>query len=94
MLDLLKKTALVGLGALVMTEEKIEEIVKDLVKKGEVSQGEGKTLVSELMQKAEAGKKEIEEKIEAIVKKTLRKLDIPSRSELKEIKAKLDKLEK
>ena len=83
-----------GLGALVMTKEKAEEVVNELVKKGEVGQEEGKKLIGELIEKGEKSKKEIEAQIEKIVKGITKKLDIPTRKELRELKVKIEQLKK
>ena len=83
-----------GLGALVMTKEKAEEVVSELVKKGEVGQKESKKLIGELIEKGEKSKKEIEAQIEKIVKGVTKKLDIPTRKELRELKVKIEQLKK
>ena len=94
MSDLIKSVILAGLGVLSLTHEKAESLAKDLIKRGELSEtGEAK-FVKELMEKAEKHGIEIEEKIEKTVEKTLKKLNIPTRRDLDEIKQKLDKLSK
>jgi len=92
MSDLIKKTILVGLGALVLTREKAEKLAKDLVKRGELAKTEEAKFVKDLMKKAEKGRVEAEKRIEKIVEKTLIKLNIPTRKELDALKAKIDKL--
>jgi len=92
MSDLIKKTILVGFGALVLTREKAEKLAKDLVKRGELAKTEEAKFVKDLMKKAEKGRVEAEKRIEKIVEKTLIKLNIPTRKELDALKAKIDKL--
>ena len=92
MSDLIKKTILVGLGALVLTREKAEKLAKDLVKRGELAKTEEAKFVKDLMKKAEKSRVEAEKRIEKIVEKTLIKLNIPTRKELDALKAKIDKL--
>lgn len=94
MFDFIKKTMLVGVGLAAVTREKIEEIVGELVKKGELSEKEGKEMVDELVEKSKGVKKDLEKKVEKIVADTLKKLNIPTRDELVELKKKIDKLEK
>jgi polyhydroxyalkanoate synthesis regulator phasin len=57
MIDLIKKTVLAGIGATVLTKEKIESVMQDLVKQGKVSTDEAKVLAAKL---AEEGRKEWE----------------------------------
>jgi len=94
MSDLIKNVVLTGLGVLSLTREKAENLAKDLIRKGELSETEEAKFVKDLMKKAERAGGEIEEKIEKTVRKTLKKLNIPTRKDLDEIKQKLDKLSK
>lgn len=94
MSDLIKNAVLTGLGILSLTREKAENLAKDLIRKGELSETEETKFVKDLMKKAEKAGGEIEEKIEKTVGKTLKKLNIPTRKDLDEIKQKLDKLSK
>ena len=55
---LLHKVLLAGVGALATTVEKSQEIVDDLVKKGEITVEQGKALNAELKHKAEEAKAE------------------------------------
>ena len=44
MFDLIKKTMLTGVGLAAMTKDKVEELAKELSKKGKLSEKEGKDL--------------------------------------------------
>ncbi|MCK5320746.1 phasin family protein [Candidatus Parcubacteria bacterium] len=94
MTDLIKKTILTGLGIASLTKEKAEKLVKDLIKEGEVSEGEGSKLVKELLEKMEDNKKAMEKKIEKTVCDVLKKLNIPSRKDIIGLNSKIEKLEK
>ena len=93
-MSVLKDVVNLGLGALVMTKEKAEEVVNELVKKGEVGQEEGKELINELIEKGEKGKKEIEDQIEKTVKRVVEKLDISAKKEVEELKFEIEELKK
>lgn len=66
--DGLRKVFLAGVGALATTVEKSQEIIDDLVKKGELTVEQGKALNTELKRKAaevkEQSKKDDSEKTE------------------------------
>jgi polyhydroxyalkanoate synthesis regulator phasin len=94
MLNLLKRAALISVGLMALTKEKIEDVVKDLVKKGEVSEKEGKELIADLLEKSKQARKEWGEKVEGMVAETLQRLKIPSRKEVDELKERIAKLEK
>ncbi|MCK4993764.1 MAG: phasin family protein [Candidatus Omnitrophica bacterium] len=93
-MGVLKDFVNLGLGALVMTKEKAEEVVNELVKKGEVGQDEGKELINELIEKGEKSKKEIEDQIEKTVKNVVGKLDISTKKEIEELKSEIEELKK
>ncbi len=94
MSDLIKKTILTGLGIASLTKEKVEKLVKDLIKEGEVSEGEGSKLVKELLEKVENNKKAIEKQTEKIVHNVLKKLNVPSRKDVIGLNHKIEKLDK
>ena len=93
-MSVLKSLLNLGLGALVMTKEKAEQVVSELVKKGEVGQEEGKELTNELIEKGEKSKKEIEAQIEKMVKSVVEKLDISTKKEIEELKSEIEELKK
>ncbi len=93
MLELMKKAALIGVGLVALTTEKIEESVKEIVKKGELSEKEGKELASELVEKSKQVRKEWGDRIEKMVADTLQKLNIPNRREIDELKQRVARLE-
>ena len=94
MKDFIKRMMLFGIGLAAMTREKIEEFVNELVKKGEVSEKEGKEMVQELIDKSKKVRKDLEGKMEEVAAATLKKLHIPTRSELDDLKERIEKLEK
>ena len=93
MIDLLKKTLLAGVGAAALTREKVERLVDELVKKGEIASKEGPKLVKDLLQESQKAKKELEERVEEATQKALKKLRLATRAEVEELKAKLEELE-
>lgn len=92
--SLIKKTILTGLGIASLTKEKAEKLVKDLIKEGEVSEGEGSKLVKELLKKAEDNKNAVEKQMEKTAHNVLKKLNIPSRREVVDLDKKIEKLDK
>ena len=92
MSDLTKNTILAGLGLLSLTEKKVKDLAKDLIKRGELSETKEAEFVKDIMKKAEKVDGDIEKKIEIIVEKYLRKLNIPTHRDLNDIKQKLDRL--
>ena len=94
MFDLIKKTLLTGVGLAVMTKGKIQELVGELVKKGEISEKEGRELVAELLKKSEQAGKEWEAKVEGLVGKAVAKLKVATKDDIAELAAKITQLER
>jgi poly(hydroxyalkanoate) granule-associated protein len=94
MQDWMKKMMLFGVGLAALTREKTEEFVKELVKKGELSEKEGKQLINDLVEKSKKVTRDLEVKMEEMVTATLQRLNIPTRKEMDELKERIAKLEK
>jgi len=93
MFDMLKKDTLMGIGITSMTKDKIEELAKESIKEGKLSEEEGKKLVEDLLKQADKARKDLESRVEKLVKSALKKLNIPSRAEMEELQARIKKLE-
>ncbi|MDD4296625.1 MAG: hypothetical protein PHC69_06670 [Ruminiclostridium sp.] len=69
MLKYLEKTLYFGLGLVSYSAEKVEGLVNELVKKGEVASEDAKKLVNELIEKGESQKEAIRGFIQDEMKK-------------------------
>jgi len=94
MIDLIKKIMLTGVGMASLTKDKIEELGKELIEKGKLSEKEGKELLNELKEKAEESRKEMETRTDKLVKDSLKKMNLASRDDLEKLEKKLKKLSK
>ncbi|HAJ27143.1 MAG TPA: hypothetical protein DCG53_07860 [Syntrophus sp. (in: bacteria)] len=93
MFDALRKAVLFGAGLAVMTTEKMKDFADELVKRGEMSEKEAREALKDWMEKSKQARRDIEEKTESAVNNVLNRMNIPSRSELDELKERLAKLE-
>ena len=94
MIESLKKLGLLGIGAVAITEEKIREVVNELVEKGEMSVDEGKTLVHELLTEKKKQVQDFEEKISGDVQNAISKSNIASKDDVSRLEDKITELEK
>lgn len=92
MVDLLKKVMLAGLGAFAITREKAEEIVDELIKKGELTEDKRLKTVQDLLDKAREQEDALNAKVAATVKNVLEKLDLPTRKDIARLEKKIDQL--
>jgi polyhydroxyalkanoate synthesis regulator phasin len=74
------------LGLLTTTKDKVSKIVNDLVREGELDRGKGKRMIDEFISKGEKSKLEIRKKVELMIADYLKKLDIPSRQDIEELR--------
>lgn len=95
LMDAMKKAFLAGVGAAAEGTEKAESLLKDMVKKGELTVEQGKVLNQELKHDFDEKVKDSREK----AKKNTERKDMSeflknlSAEDLKELKAKLDALD-
>ncbi|MFA6217834.1 MAG: polyhydroxyalkanoate synthesis regulator [Candidatus Omnitrophota bacterium] len=91
-MDLLKKAIELGLGALVITRENAEKVTNDLVKKGKLKRHEGNTLIQDILKKGKVQEKKLEAEAAKIFKKTLIKLDLASKADVRRLETEIKKL--
>ena len=94
MLEEIRKALQTGLGAVLLTKEKAEEISRKMVKEAKLSKEDANTLKQELLSSGERQWNEMEKSLSEAIKKAVKKLDIGKRSELQEIREKVENLEK
>lgn len=91
MVDMMKKAFLAGIGAAAEGTEKADQLLKDMVKKGELTVEEGKALNQELKHNLDEKKKSKEQdEKKQDVSSILKNL---SADDLRELKRKLDEIE-
>ncbi len=86
--EALRKMLLAGFGA----QEKFSELIDELVNKGELSESQGAKLVKEWSEKADKGTSDLSKTFTDITTKTLEKMNIPTKGDLKKIDRKLQTL--
>ena len=92
--SLLGKFLLSGLGVLVLTEEKIEKFIEELTKEGEITQKGKKELLTEIIEKGEEKKKEIEGKIREKVENMLSQMNVATKNDIQKLEKRIATLEK
>ena len=94
MQDFIRKVKLVSIGLFYMGKEKVEESVAELIKKGEITEKEGRALVSELVAKSKETTKELEGRIHKVMSDAQDRLHAPLKKEIDVLKKRIAKLEK
>ena len=94
MLDIIKKSIYLGLGAATVTREKIEAFVDELIEKGQLSKDKKTEAIKEIFEKIEKEEKEIKTKIDNTVTETMNKIGIVAKSEYDKLLKRVEELEK
>lgn len=94
MIDLIKKTMMAGIGLALKTRDEVEELARDLSKKGAMSEQDGKRFLDDLLKRYDDARDKLEERVEETVKKFLKKADIVTSDELKALKKEIRELKK
>ena len=96
-MELFKKTLVAGLSVMLLTKEKAEEIVEELVEQGKISQQEAEEIIEELLNRTEEGSQEAKSRVksglDSFLDKTGLRRDTEQQDEINVLKDKLRILE-
>lgn len=92
MFDLIKKSMLTGIGLALKTWDEVEDLVNDLQKRGEMSESEGRKFLDDARKRYDETQEKLEKRIESSVKDFLKKTQIVTTDELKELKKEIREL--
>ncbi|AEE91330.1 conserved protein of unknown function [Tepidanaerobacter acetatoxydans Re1] len=91
---MLKQILYAGIGLATVTKEKAEEVISELVKKGEMSQEEGKDALNTLMYRMQEESEKLKQKINEQVDNAIVSMNLVKKTELDEILQRITELEK
>jgi len=94
MLNIIKKSMLTGIGLALIAKDEVEDLAKELVNKGKMSENEGTKFLEDLQKRYDETQKKLEEKVQRAVKDFMKKADIVTRDELKGLKKEIRDLKK
>ncbi|MBU4321072.1 MAG: hypothetical protein KJ739_08305, partial [Nitrospinae bacterium] len=84
----IRSALLAGLGM----QQKVNEFIDELIKKGELSESQGAKLVKEWTEKAEKGTEGFTKNFSEILSKTLEKMNLPSKDEIDKLNKKIQNI--
>jgi polyhydroxyalkanoate synthesis regulator phasin len=94
MLSIIKKTMLTGIGLALKSKDEIEDLAKEFMNKGKMTEEEGGKFLKELQSRYEEAQKKLEQRVEKTVKEFLKKADIVTGDQLKGLKKEIRDLKK
>ena len=92
--DLIKKTLLAGVGLALKTWDEVEDLAKELVDKGKMTEKDGNKFIKDLQNRYEETQKMLEARVEKTVQEFLKKANVVTSDELKAVKKEVRELKK
>jgi len=80
--ELIKKALSLGVGITITSKEKVEKVVEELVKKGEIAPSESKELLSRLIQRGEDEQTELKRIVREQLQHLLVELNIATKDDI------------
>jgi len=93
MRNIAQKILLAGIGAFALTREKAEQVVNEMVKKGQVKGDDAQSVLEDLMQRGEEERQVLKQTIRNEFKKIISELNLASRDELDQLAERISRLE-
>jgi polyhydroxyalkanoate synthesis regulator phasin len=94
MLNIIKKSMLTGIGLALIAKDEVEDLAKELVNKGKMSENEGTKFLEDLQKRYDETQQKLEEKVQRAVKDFMKKADVVTGDELKGLKKEIRDLKK
>lgn len=94
MIEDIKKSFLTGIGAVLLTKNKIEEITRQWVDESRISRDDADRLADALLEAGRNQWSSVETAVKDAARRTLSAMDVGSRRELEELKAEVANLQK
>ena len=94
MMDLFKKAVLAGIGIASLTMEKVEELSKDLIDKGKLSEQEGEKFLQEMQKRAEESREALKQQTDRLVESAIGRMQLAKASDLEKLQAEIEGLRK
>lgn len=92
-MDVFKKAFMIGIGAMALTKDKLDEFVDQAVSRGEMSRDDGKKFLDEAMEKADEQKQWLVTRIREETRRLVENAGFASKDELEALRVRLDSIE-
>ncbi|WPD21256.1 MAG: hypothetical protein SD837_13745 [Candidatus Electrothrix scaldis] len=93
MKELLKNLIYTGVGAAFLTREKIDEIRKELVERGNLTKEEGKEFVDDLLKKSDGARDQLELWLNRQIEERIKGLNLATADEVNELRRQVEELQ-
>jgi len=91
--DLIEKTFLAGMGAAALTKDRIQELVEDFIRRGQLSSEEGREVVDRLLTRSREEARSVLKRADSSLHGAYRDLGLSTKAELEDMEFRLRQLE-
>ena len=91
--DLIERTFLAGMGAAAITKDRIQDLVQELVNKGQINADEGREVVDRLVARSREEARSVLKKADSSLHTAYRGLGLGSKQDLEELEMRVEQLE-
>jgi polyhydroxyalkanoate synthesis regulator phasin len=91
--DLIERTFLAGMGAAAVTKDRIQELVEELVTKGQMNADEGREVVDRLVERSREQTRSVLKKADSSLHSAYRELGLGSKQQEEELAQRVEQLE-
>lgn len=92
--ETMRKVLLAGMGAVALAQEEMEVFVAKLVERGELAEQDGKKLMRDVMERRKKETQKAEDQFEKRTEELLDRMNVPSKSDIEALSAKITALSK
>lgn len=91
--DLIERTFLIGVGAAAFTKDRIQELVEEFVRRGELSSDEGREMVDSLVARSRVEARSAMKRADSSLQGALRDFGVTTRRELEDLETRVRQVE-
>ena len=91
--DLIERTFLAGMGAAALTKDRIQELVEELISRGQINTEEGREVVERLVARSREEARSVLKKADSSLHGAYRDLGLSSKREFEELTLRVQQLE-
>lgn len=91
--DMIERTFLAGMGAAALTKDRIQELVEELVNRGQMNTAEGREIVDRLVARSREEARHVLRRADSSLHGAYRELGLGSRREVEELTLRVQQLE-
>jgi polyhydroxyalkanoate synthesis regulator phasin len=91
--DMIERTFLAGMGAAALTKDRVQELVEELVNRGQLNTNEGREVVERLVTRSREEARAVLRKADSSLHGAYRELGLGSKREVEELSLRVQQLE-